>query len=522
MKIPKLTFWRLVFVMIVAAGLYSTILRFGRGLGASTALNDHFPWGLWIGFDILCGVALAAGGFTVSAVVYVFHIERFRPVIRPAILTAFLGYVLVITALMFDLGRPYRIWHALIMWNPHSVMFEVAWCVMLYTTVLALEFSPLLLEKLKWNKLLKIIHSVTMPLVILGVILSMLHQSSLGSLYLIVPEKLYPLWYSPLLPFFFFLSALSLGCAMTIFESYLSFRGFGRRLEMDLLSDLGKVLVVALSLYLVLKFQDLKGRGVLMLAFQPTYAGRMFLAEILLGVIAPILMLSIPKIRKDVLGLFVCAVMAILGIIMNRLNISITGIEAATGARYLPTWNEASVTLMIVAVGFVLFSLAVKYLAVFPAGETRGKPEDEILLVVKSPWTGGKAWAVASAVLVFVAVFALAYSGIQFRNAEIARPIAAMKPDTRIAQLAYQGPAEIVFHGSADVGPVAFHHDSHVNLDPPNCISCHNEKFRILNVSTGGVVTKVDMHSKQQCGACHNGHTAFSVEDDCTYCHQES
>ena len=173
-------------------------------MGASTALSDSFPWGLWIGFDILCGVALAAGGFTISACVYIFNIQRFKPIVRPTILTAFLGYLLVIIALLFDLGRPYRIWHPLVMWNPRSVMFEVGWCVTLYTTVLALEFSPMLLQHLKWEFPLKIVKSLMIPLVILGVILSTLHQSSLGSLYLIVPHKLHPFWYSSFLPVFFY------------------------------------------------------------------------------------------------------------------------------------------------------------------------------------------------------------------------------------------------------------------------------------------------------------------------------
>src|SRR3972149_7507348 len=181
MKLPRITFWRVVFLLILVSGLYSAVVRVGKGLGASTALTDQFPWGLGIGFDILCGVALAAGGFTLSAVVYVFHIERFRPIIRPAILTAFLGYLLVITALMFDLGRPYRIWHALIMWNPHSVMFEVAWCVMLYTLVLSLEFGQVVLDRLGRTSLLRMTRVALPPLVIAGVILSTLNQSSLGA-----------------------------------------------------------------------------------------------------------------------------------------------------------------------------------------------------------------------------------------------------------------------------------------------------------------------------------------------------
>ena len=216
-KLPKLTFWRVVLILVLAAGFYSTILRFTRGLGAVTNLSDQFPWGLWVGFDVLCGVGMAAGGFTLAAIVYVFHIDRFHAVLRPSILTAFLGYALVAVALLFDLGKPYNIWHPLIMWNPHSVMFEVAWCVTLYLTVLALEFSPAVFERFHLHTPLRMVKGMTIPLVIMGVLLSTLHQSSLGSLYLIVPEKLHPYWYSPLLPVFFFISAISVGLAMVIF-----------------------------------------------------------------------------------------------------------------------------------------------------------------------------------------------------------------------------------------------------------------------------------------------------------------
>ena len=192
-KLPKLTFWRTVLVVILAAGFYSTVLRFMRGLGAATNLSDQFPWGIWIGFDVLCGVGMAAGGFTLAATVYVFHLERFHAVLRPSILTAFLGYALVAVALLFDLGKPYNIWHPLVMWNPHSVMFEVAWCVMLYLTVLALEFSPAVLERFRLHTPLRIVKAITIPLVILGVLLSTLHQSSLGSLFLIVPKSCIPI-----------------------------------------------------------------------------------------------------------------------------------------------------------------------------------------------------------------------------------------------------------------------------------------------------------------------------------------
>lgn len=419
-KLPRLTFWRGVLILILAAGLFSSMMRFTQGLGASTALSDQFPWGLWIGFDVLCGVALAAGGFTISAVVYIFHIERFRPIVRPTILTAFLGYSLVIVGLIFDLGRFYKIYNPLVMWNPHSVMFEVAWCVMLYTTVLALEFSPILFESLNWRKPLAVVKSVMLPLVILGVVLSTLHQSSLGTLFLIVPEKLYPLWYSPLLPVLFFVSAVALGCAMTIFESFLSWRAFRQRLELDLLSDLGKVIVVALGVYMILRVQDLIHNGTWPLAFGSGYEARLFQAEFILGVLAPIILLLIPAVRRDDFGLFASSVMVIAGIVMNRLNVSITGLEGAAGASYVPSWMEVAVTLSLVGIGFLLFSLAVRYLKIFPEEQEepiqQRLPLPAVAQLSRPAFSTTKVVMVAG-VIVFLLALALATDGVLKRPA---------------------------------------------------------------------------------------------------------
>ncbi len=365
----KLTFWRLIFLFLMAAGLYATFVRFTQGLGASTHLSDQFPWGIWISFDVLCGVMLAAGGFTLTAAVHILNIKRLHSIIRPTILTAFLGYILVSAALMFDLGKPYNIWHPLIMRNPHSVMFEVAYCVMLYTTVLALEFSPIVLEHFHLEKPLKVVRAILIPLVITGVILSTLHQSSLGTLYLIVPEKLYPLWYSPLLPVFFFLSAIAVGLAMTIFESSLSSKHFGLQLELPVLQELGRVLVVVLGVYAILRFEDLANRGALKLALQPGYEMYLFWLEIALCIVLPLLLLVQPKMRNSANGLYLAAVLVVLGFITNRMNVSITGFEGSTGVRYFPKWTELAVTGMIIAAGFALFGLAVKYLPIFPKGE---------------------------------------------------------------------------------------------------------------------------------------------------------
>jgi Ni/Fe-hydrogenase subunit HybB-like protein len=378
MKI-KFTFWKLVCLALMAAGFYGTVLRFGQGLGRSTNLNDQFPWGLWIGFDVLCGVMLAAGGFTLTAAVHIFNIKRLHLIVRPTILTAFLGYVLVCVALMYDLGRPYRIWHPLVMRNPHSVMFEVAYCVMLYTAVLSLEFSPIVLERFNLQKPLKIVRAVLIPLVLLGVILSTLHQSSLGTLYLIMPEKLHPLWYSPLLPVFFFISAIAVGLAMTIFESSLSAKYFGRQLELPILQELGRVLMVVLCVYGILRYEDLLHRGVLKLLVQPGYEMYLFWLEISLSLVFPLLLLSQKKMRTTAQGLYLAAVLVVLGFITNRLNVSITGLESAAGMRYVPKWTEIAVTGAIIAAGFALFGLAVKYLPIFPAEESRPMAEPEAI-----------------------------------------------------------------------------------------------------------------------------------------------
>ena len=385
MKI-KFTFWKLVFLALMTAGFYGTVVRFTQGLGQSTNLNDQFPWGIWIGFDVLCGVMLAAGGFTLTAAVHIFNIKRLQPIVRPTILTAFLGYVLVCVALMYDLGRPYRIWHPLVMRNPHSVMFEVAYCVMLYTTVLSLEFSPIVLERFNLQKPLKIIRAALIPLVILGVILSTLHQSSLGTVYLIMPEKLHPFWYSPLLPVFFFISAIAVGLAMTIFESSLSSKHFGQQLELPILQELGRVLVVVLSVYGILRLEDLLHRGVLKQLLRPGYEMYLFWLEISLNLILPLLLLSQKKIRSTAQGLYLAAVLVVLGFITNRLNVSITGQESAAGMHYVPKWTEIAVTGAIIAAGFALFGLAVKYLPIFPAEE--GHPVAEVGTIVAPPVLG--------------------------------------------------------------------------------------------------------------------------------------
>ncbi len=432
--------------------------------------------------------------------------------------------MLVIGALMFDLGRPYRVWHPLVMWNPHSVMFEVGWCVTLYSTVLALEFSPIVFERFKMKRVLKVLHYVMPPLVLLGVLLSTLHQSSLGSFYLIIPSKLYPLWYTPWLPVFFFMTALTLGCAMTIVESFLSSRAFKKEIEMSLLTDIGKVLFILLCVNLVAKYQDLASRGVLRLAFERTYEGRLFLAEMLIGLVAPALLLAFPAIRKSQRGLFSAAILVVMGIVMNRLNVSITGMERSSGVSYVPSLTEVSVTLMIVGAGFLLFTLAAKYLPVFEHATEEPEaswPEAE---PARRPLSALTAGVSGVAVFLFASAIGLTYDGVLRRQPAPPRPAPVKVSDVRkaTALASFRMPPDVVFRLSPDSpAPVTFRHAVHVDAASPECVSCHGAGFSMVTTALPRKpVAAGAMH--KQCGQCHDGTSAFSVEADCEKCHQET
>jgi Ni/Fe-hydrogenase subunit HybB-like protein len=372
-----LGFWGWLLLGLMALGAAVLAARFTGGLGAVTNLSDRWPWGLWVGFDILCGVGLAAGGFVITTVVYVFDLKRYKPIVRPTIVTAFLGYLLVVVALLFDLGRPWNIWHPLVMWNPRSVMFEVSWCVTLYTTVLFLEFLGMVFERLGMSRALVVQQAATLPLVIAGALLSTLHQSSLGSFYLIVPHKLHALWYTPLLPVMFWTSAVCAGLAMVIVESRLSSRAFRQRLELSLLSDVGRVLAGCLFVYAVLRTYDLASRGALARVADGTRESLYFWLEFALGVLVPMALLARERVRRSGTGLYVASLMVVLGFVVNRLNVSLTGFEAAAGVPYVPAWSELLVTVLLVGLGFAAFGLAARYLPVYP----RPREERELHLV---------------------------------------------------------------------------------------------------------------------------------------------
>jgi Ni/Fe-hydrogenase subunit HybB-like protein len=339
--------------MLIAFTL--VVYRFYGGLGAATNLTDSMPWGLWIGFDMLCGIALAAGGFVLAGAVHIFGLIKFERFVRPAVVTAFLGYLLAVIGLIMDLGRPWVIWHPLIMWQHHSVMFEVAWCVMLYTTVLFLEVLPIFFEKLRMARALRVTRRLMLLFILMGIILSTVHQSSLGSLFVMMGHRLHPLWFTPLLPLLFLMSAVCVGIAMVIFEATLSGIVFGHPQPVRLLGDLAKALPPILGLYVGLRLMDLSARGELGRVLDGSLESWAFDLEMIVGVILPGFLLLSPEVRYDRLKLFGCSVMVIVGVVANRLNVCLLGMLASTPGGYLPRWIEILVSAGIAAGGlFVL------------------------------------------------------------------------------------------------------------------------------------------------------------------------
>ena len=365
LHVLKTILWALIGVLAVV-----TAYRLTHGLGATTALSDAMPWGFWNAVKIAL-VGLAAGGFVLAATVYIFGGEKFRPLARPAVLTAFLGYITFAVTLLCDLGLPWNIWHPMIYPQYHSVLFEVAICVMLYLTVLFLEFAPAILEH-RWfdrplfrgiHKLLKI---TTIPLVIAGVVLSTLHQSSLGSLFLITPYRLHPLWYSPIIWILFLVSAVALGLMMVTVESFFSAWFLGHRPKKDLLASLGKAASVVLFFYAGLRLGDLAVRGVIGLAFDGSWPAFLFLFELLVSALIPATLLSFRRVRTSSAGLATCAGMTVFGMIGYRFNVCI--IAFLHRMPYFPTWMELVLSAGIVAGVMLVFIFFVERLKVYPEG----------------------------------------------------------------------------------------------------------------------------------------------------------
>lgn len=361
----KMTPVRMVLLGFATLAVVLMLYRLVFGLGASTNLNDEWPWGLWIGFDVLVGVALAGGGYSTALLVHVLGIKKFSPIARSAMLTSLIGYLLVMTGLFMDIGRWFNFWRPFTSWGYHSVLFEVFWCVSIYTLIQLLEFGEVGTEKVQkpWHNFFKKIMPV---LLIIGIVLPTLHQSSLGALYVIEVGKLYPLWWSMLLPVFFLLSSFFVGPAMVTVETLLAGRAHGHRPPMNVLEPLIKVSGYIMLGYLALKVLDLFYRGAAGLVFQGNLEGNMFLLEMVLGIIVPLVICFFPKLRSSVAGLASFGVLVVAGVVLNRMNVVFTGMSGAMGGYYFPSLIEWAVSLGLVAIGVLVYLFVVENFNIIP------------------------------------------------------------------------------------------------------------------------------------------------------------
>jgi len=369
----------LVLIVIAALGMTALLLRYIFGIGFVTNLSNQYPWGIWIGLDVALGVALAAGGFTTAALGHILHKDKYHAIVRPALLTAALGYTFVAVSVMTDLGRWYYIWHPLIMWNGNSALFEVGICVMIYLSVLYIEFLPIVAERFigrvnlpgflsSFNKSIdkllrfldRILDKTMFIFIIAGVVLSCLHQSSLGTLMIISGQKMHPLWQTPVLPLLFLLSAISVGFPMVIFESIISARSFKLKPETDILKGLADIIGPLLAIYLAFKIGDMVIRQSFVYLMEINTVSVLFTIELVVGIIVPLRMFFSRTMTKSIPGLFIASCLVIFGVLLNRLNNFVVAYTPpyATGP-YIPSVGEILVTLGFVALEVLIYRAAV-------------------------------------------------------------------------------------------------------------------------------------------------------------------
>ncbi len=384
-------FWIGGLAVILLLGLFGMFRVLYYGLQV-TGLNDRVPWGLWITQD-LSSIALGAGAFTFSAIVYLFRVKRFEPMARAAVFVGFLGYTSAMLALAMDIGRPDRFWHPLVYWNVHSVLWEITWCVILYSTVLMIEFLPILFDSrlfARWPQLSAFghkLHRLTPIMAVVGMGLSMLHQSSLGATYGVLSGR--AIWFKPSLPVMFIISAVAGGVSLTLFATIVTSKLTHRTLVSDELKrDVARLSGFVLLGYMYLKLWDwaatsyyshAPGTATALERLQATtpYTQTFWWLEVVFGGLIPAIILLYPALRRDDRALIVALGLVVMGVVINRWNVTLSGLVVppewspgvlgnVVAASYFPTWTEALVSLGIVAYGLLAFTLGVKFLPVFP------------------------------------------------------------------------------------------------------------------------------------------------------------
>lgn len=368
---------------IILVGAVLIVIRFAKGLGSVTNLNQDYPWGLWIGFDVITGVAFAGGAYILTFVVHILRFEKYEPIVRATVLNGFLAYVFYAGALLLDLGRPWNVVNPIIgkAFGLSSVLFLVAWHFLLYMICEFIEFSPAVAEWLNWKKARKFVASLTTGAVIFGITLSTLHQSGLGALFLLAPSKIHPLWYSHNIPVLFFVSSIFAGLSMVIIESSISQKVFNDRIDPhhrashgDIVLGLGKGAAGALFAYIFLKIIDFV-HG----AHWNNLSGPMgywYLMEVGGFVILPTALFVLALRKRSVPMVQFTAFLTAIGVILNRLNISIIAFKWYEPVRYFPSWMEIEVTLAVICLEIWVFRWVVNRM---PVLHQYREPEDEEL-----------------------------------------------------------------------------------------------------------------------------------------------
>lgn len=376
---PLLTRGTIALAAMVLIGAAFGLYRFIVGLDPSTNLDQQHPWGLWIAMDVGSGIALAGGGFVTAALVHIFHREHYHAVARSALLCALLGYTFYVPGLLADLGRWYNLWHPLLpsMWQVDSVLFEVGICVILYLNVQYAELAPIICERLQqlglkrptlthWAKVIHDTLERIMPaLLILGVTLSCFHQSSLGNLMVIAPYKLHALWWSPVLPVMFLLSAMMVGFPMVIFTILFASKSLNREPEMNVLGPLSRYAIVFLSLYLCVKIGDMAWRETWPYLLEGSPVAWSWFIEVAVGVALPLAMLVRRGVRQSPKLLGAACLAVILGVVLNRLNVFVIGYHPPFAQRdYFPSVTEFAVSMGLVAALMLTYRIAVQLLPI--------------------------------------------------------------------------------------------------------------------------------------------------------------
>jgi Ni/Fe-hydrogenase subunit HybB-like protein len=482
--------------ILFIAGMVVGLGRFVFGLGASTNMLDLLPWGLWKVFNMVAGAALATSGFVVAAIIYIFQLERYRPVARFSILIGFLGYGASLVALLFDIGLPHRGWHPFVMWNPHSFLFEVFWCVSIYWSITAFELLPVITERFPLKRLTHFLHQIMLPVVILGITLSTMHHSSLGSLFMASPTRLHPLWYSLWIPPEFFVSAMGAGLSTIVLLSLAFSWLYRRQPDLKILTSLAKGAGALLFLYLVIKVADFTVNGKWNFVFGPdlTWESGLFWVEIVLQAIIPIIIFTVPSLRNRMIGLTLGGMSAFIGLVMHRLNTGIIGYFRSADTVYIPNLSEFVLGFGLLAGAGLVFFMLVERFHVF---EEPGH-HDRIQLWTKSEALTVFAGTRARRVLI-TAIIVIPVTWIVFRDQATGpfRPIAQPVVHTPVSASKLQ--PTLILDANENGIAVSFPHQLH----------------------QAAFIDTYKLSEAAACRECHHLSLPGERNSDCRACHQD-